>query len=202
MLFGSPLLSCGGYRMTRRLPDVWLEHPAIDYLITAALSGVVAGIGLPHLVTPGDRPIVYQTLAGVSGGLLALGSIAVTVVFTVTPTPRLQMVLDLVGQRLRHLIYSSLSGLVITTGGALALFAADEASHTARQALTVACLALMSLRFGRLWWLFNLTLKTLVRRTPSAGPPSETWNLPQIGDQDYRLPQVTPGRSERQEDPS
>lgn len=184
--------------MIRRLADRWIEHPSLDYLVTAVIAGVVAAVGIHGFVNAADRPVFYQTLAGVSGGLLALGSISVTVVFTVTPTPRLQMVLDLVGQRLRRLIFSSLTGLVITTAGALALFATDGSSHTTRAALTAACVSLMALRFSRLWWLFHQTLKTLVRRSPAEQPPP-TWTAPSITDEDYRLPQVTPGRGERDE---
>jgi hypothetical protein len=180
--------------MIRHLPDYWLEHPALDYLLIMAVAGIVLGTNPHGLVSATDRPVFYQTLAGVSGGLLAIGSISITVVFTVTPTVRLQMVLDLVGQRLRWLIFSSLSGLVATTAGALGLFALDGSSHSVRILAATSLLAFMAVRFGRLWWLFHQTLKTLVRRTPTIDP-SDDWTAPDIGDRDYQLPKIALGQA-------
>lgn len=176
--------------MTIRLADRWLDHPAADYPVTAAVVAGVMTANVTSLVIPSDRAVFFQTLTGVSGGLLGLGAIAVTVIFTVTPTRRLQLVLDVVGERLRWLIFSSLTGLVFTTAVALALFALDGSTHRVRLGATAACMTFMALRFGRLWWLFHLTLRTLVRRSP-AGDVPEAWEAPRLGDDDYRLPRVS-----------
>lgn len=178
-------MQLGGHMMGRRLADAWIEHPAIDYPLTLLAAGVLLLIDPRSLVAPADRIALYQTMAGVSGGLLALSSISVTVIFTVTPTDRLQLVLDLIGQNIRRLIFSCLTGLVATTGLPLVLFALDGASHLARVGLTTACAAFMALRFGRLWWLFNQTLKTLVRRNPV---PIERASLDATLDRRGRLP--------------
>jgi hypothetical protein len=168
----------------RRLVDAWLDNPPLDYIPVLAIA---VGLGMidPHrLVLDAARPTFYQTLAGVSGVLLSAGTITVTVFFAVAPTERLDRVVEVIGQRLRRLVMSSLSGLALTTGGFLGLFLLDYQTNRTRVVLASFLLVLMVLRFARLWWLLNAVLAVLaVRHTKG----SATWERPTLKHGDYRV---------------
>lgn len=133
----------------------------------------------------------YQVLASVSGVLLGLAGVAVTVVFAVTPTARLENVYTSVGPRLVLLIMSSLAGIAVATAGFVALFLIPADNSELRNTLTAALILLLAMRFGRLWWLFGRVLAALMLRpadedAPAPVPPQ--WTRPDVGDDQYVVP--------------
>jgi hypothetical protein len=105
----------------RSLVDPWVERPLLDYAITAAAVSALVAFAPRGLVSRDHWDGLYQTLASVSGILLSLGTVIVTLLFTVTPNERLLRVIAIVGHDLLRLALSSLTMLVLTTVGFLAL---------------------------------------------------------------------------------
>jgi hypothetical protein len=165
--------------------DTWVDRPSLDYAVAAvAVAGLVA-IGPRGVINSRSRGDLYQTLASVSGILLSLGTIIVTLLFTVTPNDRLERVLRIVGHRMLRLVMSSLTMLVFTTIGFLALFGLDSASGTFRLVVASSLLTMMLLRFVRLWWLVNQVMRVLVAGV--SAPDPRPWVKPAIKRDDYRV---------------
>jgi hypothetical protein len=171
--------------VTRRLADCWLDRPKLDYLLVILVAAAIGVLNPGSLLPDASRATFYETLAGVSGILLSVGTITITVFFAVAPTERLDRVLDAVGQRLRRLVISSLSGLVLTTGGFLGLFLIDRQTDRLQLVVVFALVTFMALRFTRLWWLLNAMLAVLSTRPTEVMPMS--WERPKLKRTDYRL---------------
>lgn len=175
------------------LIDVWVDRPFLDYPITGAVVVAAVEIAPRGVVNPGQWGGFYQTLASVSGILLSLGTVIITLLFTVTPNERLHKVIRLRGHRLRRLVMSSLTMLVFTTIGFLALFGLNDASGTTRVIITSSLLAMMVLRFLRLWWLVHQVMRVLV--TGMSAPDTKPWARPPIQPGDYTTPRREAPRS-------
>jgi hypothetical protein len=169
----------------RRLTDFWLDRPKLDFLIVLLVAGIL-GVANPHRLIPvASRATFYQTLATVSGVLLSVGTITITVFFAVAPVDRLDRVIEAVGPRLRRLVMSSLSGLVVTTAGFVGLFLLDHQTNRVRLIVLTALTTLTVLRFARLWWLLNAILAALTAGHP--GPPPASWERPALQPTDYQV---------------
>jgi hypothetical protein len=90
-----------------------------------------------------------------------------------------------VGQRLRRLIISSLSGLVLTTAGFVGLFLLDQQTNRVRIIILTLLVSLMALRFARLWWLLNAILAVLT--AAHADVNAASWKRPSVGRDDYQV---------------
>jgi hypothetical protein len=177
----------------RRSVDLWVDQPRFDYVVTAlavASLTVVDPSGLVGRASWGD---LYQTLASVSGILLSLGTIIVTLLFTVTPNDRLERVIRIVGHRLLRLVMSSLTALVVTTIGFVALFGLEGATGEVRTSVTSALVSMMLLRFARLWWLVDQVMRVLVNGMGTS--PAQPWVKPTIEHGDYEVPRRRGERS-------
>lgn len=173
----------------RRLIDVWVNRPTLDYLLVAA-AAVIAVWSDPQTPDAEYLSSWYQTLASVSGVLLGFGGVAVTVVFAVTPSRRLAKVYEATGPRLATLVMSCLGGLALATAGFLALFLIPADSSTLRNGATAGLVVYGAARFGRLWWLFGRVLVALMAKDDAEDPPVHSdpdWNRPKVNEGDYSL---------------
>jgi hypothetical protein len=184
----------------RRLIDSWVNRPSLDVPLVVT-AGILVALLDPHNVPPANElGNWYQTLASVSGALLALGGVALTVVFAVTPTNRLQLVYRATGPRLAKLVLSCLGSLALATAGFVALFIVAPTASELRNALTGALVALAALRFARLWWLFRRVLTALMARDTRVDPAvvgDPIWERPIVDENDYALPGRKPRRQAR-----
>src|SRR5437899_2910351 len=76
----------------RAWTDWWVDHPAVDYIIVLVLTALAWRTDIFRSLSPTERAVWFQTLAMVSGVLLSLGTLVVTLLFTVTPNDRLRRV--------------------------------------------------------------------------------------------------------------
>jgi hypothetical protein len=181
-----------------RLSDSWVDHPAWDYLIVALAVGGAAVINPTNLLLAEQHGDWYQTLAGVNGALVGVAGVAVTLVFTVPPNDRLQLVLKKVGPNFGRLVMSCIGGLVLTTAGFAFMYLLETASHRARVAATTVLVAFALLRAARLWRLFVSVILLLSTPSPAAEAPSESgtpWERPVVGPDDYAVPRRRPRRT-------
>jgi hypothetical protein len=174
--------------MIRRLADGWINHPAVDLPIVLVAVAAAVAVDPDAALRSSERGSWYQTLATVNGVLLSVGVIAITLVFTVTPSDRLTRVYRAVGPALERLVMSCLGALVVTTAGFAALYLTNSASHEARVGLTTALVALSALRFGRLWWLLRRILQALMSGLAEPPRGDEEWTRPSMGPGDYAVP--------------
>lgn len=72
--------------MTRRLADYWLDNSKADLLVMLLAASVVGFVNPHELVSVTSRATFYQTLAAVSGVLLSVGTITISVFFAVAPS--------------------------------------------------------------------------------------------------------------------
>ncbi len=171
--------------------DTWLDHPAGDWVGGIAAATCAYLLSGPSGPDVGHRAVALQTLTEVSLGLLSVGIVAVTLIFSVTPNTRLQRVFNRVGTRLRRIVTSSLAGLFVATVGFVVLLVLN----TRGQVLAGAGAffgALAALRFIRLFWIFSRILHALMLRV-DATPGGDDWKRPTVSDGDYEVPrrQVT-----------
>lgn len=155
-------------------------------------GGVAVAFALIHrspLLENDIRGTAYQTFTGVSGVLLSVSLLAVTLVFTVTGTARLHLVLKEVGTGLRHLVTSSIMGLTLTTIGTAGLYLFKGSANRLCDSMTVLLFVIMLARFGRLWWLMCRVLQALVPTPPPV--PEAAWTAPVVHEADYVDPPRT-----------
>ena len=184
--------------MIRRMLDAWIGSTRLDYpLVFVAAAAVAVSSPGPPL----HRIAWYQTLVGAGGVLLTVGAITVTLVFTVTPTDRLENVYRHLGSGVERLLMACLGGVLVATVGVALLFLVDPGDDRRMLAAgTWALIAFASLRFGRLWWLLRKILQALMAGYASgasetaagAAAPSRDWQRPSIGGNDYRPPPRQP----------
>jgi hypothetical protein len=181
----------------RRAVDTWINRPSIDYVVVAVAAVLAWWLDPQNVPQTTSLDAWYQTLASVSGVLLGLGGVAVTVVFAVTPSARLALVYERTGSRLARLVMSCLGALAVVTAGFVALFLVPAGSSEVRNALTAALVTVAVLRFFRLWWLFHKVLTALMLKEPDSVEPNEPdmrWDRPVLRDTDYALPGRRPRR--------
>lgn len=175
----------------KRLVDYWVNHPVTDYLLVLLAVVVVAALESNEVPAAEDRAAWYQALASLSGALLAVGGVAVTIVFAVTPSRRLERVYESTGPRLADLVISCLAGLALTTAGFVALFLVPPTASDVRNAMTASLVVLAGLRIARLWWLFRRVLRALMTSDQDNTDDDRTeqtgWTPPTIREADYSL---------------
>lgn len=178
--------------LRRQVTDRWVDHPVIDYALTLLVVIAVAWVDPDGLISDAERPTWHQTLAEVSGILLGFAGVAVTLVFTVTPTDRLKRVYDALGNRLERLVMSSLGAMVVATVGFAGVPLLDSGSSEIRLPAIAALSTFSALRCARLWWLFRRIIQALMRQTGSqdaVGAAEERpWVRPMVGEEDYTIP--------------
>lgn len=174
--------------LPRRLLDGWINYPFVDYAAVIAVGAAIYFVDPTLGLRTQDHGSFHQTLAAVSGILLTLGAIVITLVFTVTPNDRLEWVIRNVGLGLQRLVMRCLGGLVLTTAGFAALFIYDQGvDPRQRIAITFMLIALAALRFGRLWWLLSRVLEALTTRPPGKQADVDQWQRPAVTAENYRV---------------
>ena len=172
--------------------DGWINYPVVDLPVTTVLTTLTVWANPTVLGQGAGLGLWYQALAALSGGLLALGTIVITLLLTVAPNDRLQRVIDGFGQRLGKLILRSLGGLVITTAGFVCLLLLDShASRALRIGVTAALAAYGLQRFLRLWWILDRVIRILLAgrfQAATRGPAqARLWDRPNVAKDHYRL---------------
>ena len=176
-----------GFELARQWKHRWLNHPALDYLAPLAVvaGSVLFGAGLTSGADPGSRHVWYQTLSTVLAGLLGVSITAATILWAMTPGPRLRRVAAAVGPRLSRLYFSSVFALVFASIAVAIAIPLDRSLEANWAATAVeAIVALSVLRVLRLLWLFGRMLAAIAedRRDDSE---AEQWTKPVISDDDY-----------------
>lgn len=174
--------------LPRRLLDSWVNYPLVDYPVVLAVGAAIYFVDPTLGLRSQDHGSFHQTLAAVSGILLTLGAIVITLVFTVTPNDRLEWVMRNVGLGLQRLVMRCLGGLVLTTAGFAALFIYDQGVDP-RQRIAVTCMlvTLGAFRFARLWWLLSRVLEALTTRPPGKPADVDQWQRPAVTAENYRV---------------
>ena len=117
-------------------------------------------------------PTWYQTLAGAAAGLLGIGTVAVTLLYTVTTSARLVEVRHRLGGSLQGQFLSCMTIWLIALAGFCSLYAIERATHRAlHDGLLVGLMALCALRAARLFWLFNRVVLVLAADVPGQPTP-------------------------------
>jgi hypothetical protein len=179
----------------RRLTDWWLDRPSLDYPLVALAVATALAYDPSNVLGSELHGVWYQTLAGVSGVLLTIGGVAITLVFTVTPGDRLAAMYARLGPNVERLVMSCLGGLVITTAGFAGMLLLESRGHPLRVAASAALMSFGVLRFGRLWWMLRRILQALIARY--AEPPVSTeasWKAPEVSETDYAIGRRRPQR--------
>lgn len=171
-----------------RLTSAWLDRPWTDYPLTVASAALAAWAVPGDLVGPANEGAWYQTLATFTGVLLGLGGIAITLVFTVTPTERLAAVYGRLGLKVEQLVMSCLGALAITTAGFALMFVLEGAPDTVRVSAVAGLIGLSALRACRLWWLLRRILQSLMHRYTQGESPPEPWVRPVVNPEHYAMP--------------
>jgi hypothetical protein len=174
-----------------RLTDGWINGLVFDYPIVAVLAASVALSNPRSTIRPTEQGTWFQTLSGVSGGVLLIGALVITLVFTVAPNDRMTRVLDEVGEGLRRLVVHSLGGLLMTTAGFAGMFLLEvHVARAVRVAAVVSLIVFAGLRGARLFWLLARILMVLSQRpTPKVVEEArQTWVKPEVGPHDYEVP--------------
>jgi hypothetical protein len=152
-------------------------------------SAVVVAVDPRNLLLAEQHGDWYQTLATVTGALVALAGVAITLVLTVAPNDRLERVLREVGPNLGRLVMNCIGGLVLTTTGFAGMFLLETGAHRTRVAVTAALVAFTLLRFGRLWRLFLAVITVLTTPAPrtTLSDGAERWERPTVAPDQYVL---------------
>ncbi len=168
-----------------RLRSTWVDRPWTDYPLAAAATAIASRMLPQDVVTSSNQGAWYQTLAGVSGVLLGLGGIAITLVFTVTPSERLAVVYARLGLKVERLVMSCLGALAVTTAGFALMFLLEGARPAVRFGAVGGLVALAALRSCRLWWLLRRILQALMHRYAEDERPPEPWVRPAVSPENY-----------------
>src|SRR5690606_30600370 len=125
-----------------------------------------------------DRASWAMTMATVAAALLGFGIATVSVLFAVTPGPRLAAVLRAVGRRLGQLLMATLRALALATLGFIAVAFLDQGSAPSLYWVVVIGLTVLAvLRLGRMLWLLarTVTVMSLDVRTGDPQRTEEEW---------------------------
>lgn len=176
-------------RLTR-LTDAWVNRPRYDYPLTLVATTAAVLANPRNLLLSEQHGDWYQTLATVTGALVGVASVAITLVLTVAPNERLERVLRQVGPNLGRVVMSCVGGLIIATGGFAMLFLLETGTHRTRVGATAMLVTFTLLRFARLWRVFLAVITVLT--TPASSQQSEgkqtTWKRPVVDREHYALP--------------
>lgn len=151
------------HRIWLALFDRWIDHPRIDWLLIAVVTGIALYFNLWNYVSLKERGAFFQTAASLSLGLLSLGTVALTLVVTVTPTVQLKTALAEAGKPLVNIMFSCLYALIVSTLAFTALFFCDAPNLSyVRAGLFSFAAATMILASVRLLWLLRRILMLLL----------------------------------------
>lgn len=187
--------------MTRsRLVKSWVDRPYIDFILALA-AALVFWQGSNHVdidpirrMNTAARHEWFGGLATLSGALLGFSVATVSIVFAVSPGPRLRSVIRTVGPDLNTLMAKSLSVLAFCTAGFVLLVPGDTGRMASGVRFAVpAFLLLGGLAVVRLLWLFSRIIGVFaadVTEADTALSPELTTGYvpPVIEDDDYEPP--------------
>ena len=142
--------------------DTWVDHPTIDWAAAIIAAAVEVWLKLSTYVQVADKGSLYQTMSGVSLAFLSLGTVAVTLVVTVTPTEQLKELLSKAGRGLIDTIFGCLWTLIVATILFVCLYMIGPDASESRSALFVGAFVMMFLGGVRLLWLLQSTLRLLL----------------------------------------
>lgn len=143
--------------------DPWIDHPGIDWLLIAFATAVTLYLKLWNYVSLREHGAFFQTAAGLSLGLLSLGTVALTLIVTVTPTKQLKTALHEAGKPLVKIMFACLYALIISTLAFTALFFCEAPKPSyLRAGICVFAGGTMMLRSIRLVWLLRRILMLLL----------------------------------------
>lgn len=182
----------------RRLWLGWIDHPSADYVVTLALAVTLVVLWIQGWSPLSEMSRVQRSswsmgLATVTASLLGFGIAAVSILFAVTPGPRLAAVLTQVGHRLSKLMMSTLGSLAIVTLGLVLVNPLDQGSDV--HPIWIAVLSLLvaaALGVVRLLWLLGRTVAALSLDVGANREPSPTtgdqWDPPELSESDFEVP--------------
>lgn len=185
--------------MIPRLKGVWiywLDHPWVDIAVvgvTVLGMAIAWGRGWDPMqqLSQSDRASWAMTMAMVAAALLGFGIATVSILFAVTPGPRLAAVLRAVGTRLGQLIMATLRALAVATVGFILVALLDQASDPSAYWVVVFGLTVLAgLRLGRMLWLLarTITVLSLDVRGDNGEPVEDDWMPPTISESEYEIP--------------
>ena len=178
-----------GLKLARQWKRLWLNHPVFDYLAPLAViaGSVLFDTGLASGADPGSRHVWYQTISTVLAGLLGVSITAATILWAMTPGPRLRRVTAVVGPRLSRLFFSSVFALAFASIAVAIAIPLDRSSDVNWAATAVeAIVALSALRVLRLMWLLGRILAAMAEDRRDSHE-ADQWTKPSISDDDYRI---------------
>lgn len=147
----------------RSLIDFWIDRVWLDWIapVGAAICFLRWGpFDVAKLVA--EKGSFFQTLAGISLGLIGVGTVTVTILVTTTPTGRLKATLQEAGRDLVDLTFACIAGLVLSTFAFTALFAVAVERAILWDVLFVSAVSLTLLRGVRLLWVLRQILRLLI----------------------------------------
>lgn len=150
-------------RVWLALFDTWIDHPWIDWLMVAAIVVATLYFKFWHYLLLKEHGSFFQTAAGLSLGLLSLGTVALTLIVTVTPTKQLKTALQEAGKPLIRIMFACLAALILSTLAFTALFFVDGPNLSyLRASICMFAMVTMLLRSIRLMWLLRRILLLLL----------------------------------------
>jgi hypothetical protein len=145
-----------------KISDLWIDHPAMDWLASAAICGAVWRLGYLGVLPDQDRGSLYQTLVSVAVAVLGLGTVSVTLIVTGTPTEKLRSAITASGRGLVGLMFSCLFGCLVSAAMYTALYFFSSRQLALAGLLLLFATALLVFRTTRLIWLLRSVLNLLV----------------------------------------
>lgn len=145
-----------------KLVNLWIDHPIIDWIVTAIACGVAWWVGYLDLLPTQDRASLYQTLVSVAVAVLGLGAVTVTFIVTGTPTNKLQSAIEESGRGLVSLMFSCLFGCLLSAILYTGLYFVAAGQELLAGLLFGVASGLLVLRSIRLIWLLRNVLNLLV----------------------------------------
>lgn len=143
--------------------DYWIDRTWIDWAIAIALAITTARYRIWEIVEVTDHGAFYQTMTSVALAFLGLGTVAVTLLVTVTPSRDLRKALSESGQDLIRNMFRCLHGLILAAILYAVLFGVDGTNlGLARSSLFAIATTIMLLRAVRLLWLLQRILSLLL----------------------------------------
>lgn len=188
-------------RAWRWVVEAWVDLPVLDYPLVA-ISSWYFGLHLRLLasVDRGVLPTWAQTMAGIIGGIVGLGTLVVTLLLTVTKPDALNAVLRNLQPGVLRIVIRCLGGLLVMLAVfGLAPLVGTKTHHAVYDSIAVAAISFSVLRSARLWWLIALVIRLLARGAgidsggrglPTVDARESLWVWPRVSANDYGVKQV------------
>lgn len=144
-------------RLLARGIQVWAGRMLLDLPLALIIwAACVYGFQDGPAGTLGGRHAFLQTMIGICMAGVAFAVTAASVLFAVTPGPRLRSVMDKAGYQLARLIMGSVLGLILVSSTLAFLLLVDSADpHVLVFPMAIAASSLGLLASLRLAWLFS-----------------------------------------------